>query len=144
MSYSIDTNILVYASDADGPLHRPAAAFLDRCMSGPEILYLAWPVAMSYLRIATHPSIFNAPLSPEEARGNMEALISLPHVRFLSEGADFWHKFSEVCAEAPVRGNLVPDAHLAALLREHGVRRLYTRDRDFRRFDFLQLEDPLA
>lgn len=144
MSYSIDTNILLYASDTENALHAKAAAFLGRCMSEPEVLYLAWPVAMGYLRVATHPSAFAAPLSPAEARANIEALVSRPHVRFLSEGMSFWQRFRETCADLPIRGNLVPDAHLVAILREHGVRRLYTHDRDFRRFDFLQLEDPLV
>ena len=52
--------------------------------------------------------------------------------------------YRQVTAHFPVRGNLVPDAHLAALLRQHGVRRLYTVDRDFRKFDFLQVDDPFA
>jgi predicted nucleic acid-binding protein len=43
-----------------------------------------------------------------------------------------------------VRGNLVPDAHLAALLRQHGVRRLYTADTDFHRFPFLEVSDPFV
>jgi predicted nucleic acid-binding protein len=65
-------------------------------------------------------------------------------VRALSEGEGFLEIYREVTAQFPVRGNLVPDAHLAALLRQHGVRRLYTVDRDFRKFDFLEVADPFA
>jgi hypothetical protein len=60
----------------------------------------------------------------------------------LSEGEGFLEVYPVVTARFPVRGNLVPDAHLAALLLQHGVRRLYTEDRDFRKFDFLEVVDP--
>jgi hypothetical protein len=60
----------------------------------------------------------------------------------LSEGEGFFEVYRGVTARFPVRGNLVPDAHLAALLLQHGVRKLYTLDRDFRKFDFLEVADP--
>lgn len=99
---------------------------------------------MSYLRIATHPSIFGAPLTPAEAMLNVERLARLPHVRWLSEEPGFLDVYRDVTKQFPVRGNLVPDAHLAALLRQHGVRTLYTRDADFHKFDFLDVRDPFA
>jgi toxin-antitoxin system PIN domain toxin len=98
---------------------------------------------MAYLRISTHPSIFAAPLSPREAEANIESLLALPRVRVLGEGDGFWSAYRAV-AEAPIRGNLVPDAHLAALLLEHGVHLLYSRDRDFFKFPTLRVEDPFA
>ena len=75
---------------------------------------------------------------------NVETLLNLPHCRCLSEEDGFWETWRTVTDETQVRGNLVPDAHLAALLRFHGVRRLYTHDRDFRRFDFLDVKDPVT
>ncbi len=98
---------------------------------------------MAYLRIATHPSIFAEPLTPVEAEKNIQTLLSLPQVRLLSEGDGFWAGYLRVTAERPARGNLVPDTHLAALLRSHGVRTFYTKDRDFRRYDFLDVKDPI-
>jgi uncharacterized protein len=71
--------------------------------------------------------------------GHVQALLSLPRVRVLAEAGGFL----EVTGAFPVRGNLVPDAHLAALLRRHGVQRLYTADADFRKFAFLEVRDPL-
>ncbi len=99
---------------------------------------------MSYLRIATHPRIFSAPLSPEEALGNISALIALPHVRAVSELDGFMDAYRHVAEGTPVRGNLVPDAHVAAILLQHGVRTLYTSDRDFRKFPSLDVRDPFA
>ena len=144
MSYSLDVNLLLYASDVSSPFHEKAGSFLQSCISRSDLLYLAWPTIMGYLRIATHPSIFEEPLAPEEAMANVETLLNLPHCRCLAEEDGFWAVWRATADEVVVRGNLVPDAHLAALLRFHGVRRLYTRDRDFRRFDFLGVRDPLA
>jgi toxin-antitoxin system PIN domain toxin len=99
---------------------------------------------MAYLRIATHPRIFSAPLSPDEALGNISALISLPHVRSVAELDGFFDVYKHVSGEIPVRGNLVPDAHLAAILLQHGIRTLYTNDRDFQKFRSLDVRDPFA
>ena len=144
MSYSVDVNVLVYASDRRSERHAPAIRFLEGRASDPELFCVAWATLVSYLRIATHPAIFAHPLSPSEALANVQSLLSLPRVRVLSEGEGFLEVYSAVSGKFPVRGNLVPDAHLAALLRQHGVRRLYTTDADFRKFDFLDIRDPFA
>ncbi len=142
MSCSCDVNVLLYASDASSPVHSAARAFLEQVASGGDLLCLAWPTVMSYLRIATHPRIFASPLTPAEALGNVEALAHLPRVRLLAEEPGFLEVYREVTSGFPVRGNLVPDAHLAALLKQHGVRTLFTRDSDFRKFGFLETRDP--
>jgi len=144
LSYSVDVNLLLYASDRASAYHPAALRFLEGRRSDPELFCVAWPTLMSYLRIATHPSIFAEPLSPSESLGNIAALLALRQVRALSEQEGFLDVYREVAGSSPARGNLVPDAHLAAILRQHGVRTLYTSDRDFRRFDFLELRDPLA
>jgi toxin-antitoxin system PIN domain toxin len=144
MSAAIDVNVLLFASDTASPFYRRAAEFLEERAQGPDILYLAWSTVMSYLRISTHPAIFANPLQPEEAAHNAEALLHLPHVRTLAEEDGFWDLYRRVTRKMPTRGNHVPDAHLATLLRQHGVATLYTNDRDFRRFDFLQVRDPFA
>jgi toxin-antitoxin system PIN domain toxin len=142
VSFSVDANVLLYASDTASPLSRPAAAFLHECAAGDDLWYLAWPTIMGYLRIATHPGIFTAPLAPAEAVANIDALLALPHVRPLGEDEGFWDTYRTVGQGFPLRGNAVPDAHLAALLRQHGISTLYTNDADFRRFDFLRVINP--
>lgn len=144
MSYSVDVNLLLYASDRSCKQHVAARTFLDRCAAGPELLVVAWPTLMSYLRIATHPSIFAAPLTAEEALDNILSLLALPHVRAVSELEGFPDAWRHVTEGTVVRGNLVPDAHLAAILFQHGVRTLYSSDRDFRRFSSLDVRDPLS
>ena len=142
MSYALDANLLLYASDSASPFYERAVTFLERCAEGPELLYLPWPVVMAYLRIATHPAIFERPLSPDVAVANIESLLARPHVRPLGELDGFWPVYRRATAELVVRGNLVPDAHLVALLLQHGVTTLWTHDRDFRSFEGIRARDP--
>jgi toxin-antitoxin system PIN domain toxin len=144
MSYSVDVNVLLYASDKSSDRHDASRRFLESCARGPELLCLSWPTLMSYLRIATHPMIFAAPLSPDEALGNVTALLSLPHVRAVSELEGFLDAYAHVVGDVAARGNLVPDAHVATILFQHGVRTLYSNDRDFRKFESLDVKDPFA
>jgi toxin-antitoxin system PIN domain toxin len=144
VSFSCDVNVLLYASDSESPVHEAARLFLKHAASGEDLFCLGWPTVMSYLRIATHSGIFRSPLTPAEALRNVEALVALPHVRLLAEESGFLEVYRDVTGGFPVRGNLVPDAHLAALLKQHGVRTLHTRDGDFRKFAFLDVRDPFA
>ena len=89
MSYSVDTNVLLYASDRASPRHAAASRFLAERAADPDVFYVAWPTLMSYVRIATHPRIFAEPLSPAEAVGNVDRLLRLPRVRALSEAEGF-------------------------------------------------------
>jgi toxin-antitoxin system PIN domain toxin len=144
MSFGIDVNVLLYASDSGCAEHERAKSFLQQCVDGGELFCLAWLTLMGYLRMATHPSIFARPLTAPQAMSNVGALLALPHCRVIGELDGFWDVYRQVSADRPPRGNLVPDAHLAAILRQHGVRTLYTRDRDFLRFGFLEVRDPLG
>jgi toxin-antitoxin system PIN domain toxin len=144
VSFALDVNILLYASDSTSRYQRQASSFLEACLETKDLFYLTWPTIMSYLRIATHPSVFDHPLSPDEAVQNIQTLINLPHVRVLSEGEGFWELYRKVARDRHVRGNHVPDAHLAALLRYHGIKTIYSHDRDLLTFEFLDVRDPLV
>jgi toxin-antitoxin system PIN domain toxin len=97
---------------------------------------------MAYLRIATHPAIFEQPLRPPDALANIEALLGLSHVQTAGERDRFWPAYRRLAGEADARGNLVPDAHLVALMVENGVRTIWTHDRDYRRFREIKTLDP--
>ena len=142
MSFAIDANLLLYASDEDSPVHQRAVELLDEITIGPEIAYLFWPVAMAYLRIATHPAVFAHPLSHADARANLQALLDLPHVHAVGEDETFWSHFSEIADDVAPTGNLVPDAHVVALMLANGVRTIWTRDRDYRTFSGIRVRDP--
>lgn len=142
MSYTVDANLLVYASDEGSPWHARAADLVDQMALGPELVHLFWPTVMAYLRIATHPGIFARPLSHGEARANIQALLDLPHIKASGEGDDFWDRFTEVADDIGPTGNLVPDAQLVALMLQNGVRSIWTHDRDFRKFRGITVRDP--
>ena len=142
MSYTVDVNVLLYASDQASPRSERAMELVERLARGPEIAYLFWPTVMAYLRIATHPSIFSRPLSAAEATTNIEGLLSRRHVQSPGEQDRFWPLYRDVSADALPTGNLVPDAHMVALMRENDVRTIWTHDRDFRRFPGIEIRDP--
>ncbi|MET0902426.1 MAG: TA system VapC family ribonuclease toxin [Acidimicrobiales bacterium] len=142
MTTTVDTNVLVYASDTGAPEYAQARALIEHLAAGPDLVVLLWPTLLAYLRIVTHPSICGAPLPFDLARANVDALLALPHVRSAAETPEFWSAFTRVTAEVPVRGNLVPDAQLVALMRTHGVHHIWSRDRDLRRFDAITVTDP--
>lgn len=143
MSVTVDTNVLLYASNGDDPLNERARELIGRLARGPDLLYLFWPTITGYLRIATHPAIFPSPVSPEQATAAIMTLLERPTVRTESEGSGFWDAYRRTAGE-DTRGNHVPDAHVAALMRLHGVAVIYTRDRDFRRYDGIEARDPFA
>ncbi|HTG41023.1 MAG TPA: TA system VapC family ribonuclease toxin [Methylomirabilota bacterium] len=143
MSSTLDANVLVYAANTADPMHETAAALVSRLAAGPELVYLFWPTLLGFLRIVTHPAILPRPLTPRDAMSNVEGLLDRPHVRSPGEADGFWPLFRSAAGNQ-ARGNDVPGAHLAALMRQHGVRLIYTRDRDFRRFDGIDAQDPFA
>ncbi len=144
MSSTIDANVLLYASDSTSADHDRAREFLAAWSKGPDLVYLFWPTVMSYLRIATHPRIFERPLDPGVAEANVSSLLGLPHVMSVSEGERFWRTWQLSTTGIVVRGNLVPDAHTVVLMRQHGVDEIWTRDRDYRKFDGIRVRDPFA
>ncbi len=143
MSVTVDANVLVYASNEADPGHEPARRLLEELAMGPGLVYLFWPAIMGYLRIVTHPGILPRPLTPDEASANIAALLGRAHVRALGEADGFWELYRD-SAGADTRGNDVPDAHLVALMCQHGVTTIYSRDRDFRRYEGIDVRDPFA
>jgi toxin-antitoxin system PIN domain toxin len=143
LSATVDANILLYAANDDDEAHPVARELLERLARGPDLLYLFWPAIMGFLRIATNPAVFPDPFTPDQAMAAVADLIERPNVRTPSEADGFWDLY-RLTADSQTRGNHVPDAHLAALMRQHGVKVIYTRDRDFRRYDGIEPRDPFA
>jgi toxin-antitoxin system PIN domain toxin len=143
VSAAIDTNILLYAANSSSEAYETSYALVERLARGPELLYVFWPVAMGFLRLSTNPAVTDDPLSPSEALSSLGDLIERDHVRTPGEAPNFLAVYRETAAAA-TRGKDVTDAHIATLMRQHGVSTIYTRDRDFRRFDGIRVEDPLS
>jgi len=142
MSTTIDINVLVYASHQASPFHARATGLLHSLAVGPTLVCLFWPVTLGYLRIVTHPSLLKNPLSSAEAMANVDGLLRLAHVRAVGEADEFWAAYRRVADDVRPRGNLVSDAHLVALMHQHGVSTIWTHDRDFRRFNGIRVQDP--
>lgn len=143
MSATLDVNVLIYASNTADPAHRTARELVERLAAGPDLLYLFWPTILGFLRIGTHPAILPRPLVPRDALANVSNLVALPHVRSPGEAEGFWELFLATAGDRQ-RGDDIPDAHLVTLMRQHGVRLIYTRDRGFRRFEGIDVRDPFA
>lgn len=143
MSAALDTNVLLYAVNPSDPASETAYELVERLARGPALLFLFWPVVMGFLRLSTSPALSDKPLSPAEAIAVIAALVDRPNVRAPGEEAGFFAIYRET-ASAGTRGKDVTDAHIAALMRQHGVATIYTRDRDFRRFDGIRVEDPFS
>lgn len=145
MSYSLDVNLMLYSSDDSSPFHSRARDFLKACAGRDEPLFLCYLTLMSYIRISTHPRIFTNPLTPSEAMTNVETLATLPQTRLVAEREGFLELYKEVTKEVVVRANLVPDAHLWCILKQHGVSTLYTANvDDFRKLGCPDARNPLA
>lgn len=142
MTATIDTNVLVFAVHASHPRQDRARALLDWMAAGPGVVHLFWPAIMGFLRVVTHPSIFDRPLTPDDAITAVDRLVDRPHVRVSGELDGFWTAYRRVANEVKPRGNLVPDAHLVALMHEHGVSTIWSNDRDLRKFGGITVKDP--
>jgi uncharacterized protein len=143
----VDANVLIYAINRDHPASDGCEAVL-RGVAGPdgaiEPVLLPWSVVYEFLRVVTHPRVLRAPLAMDQAWGFVEDLMARDHVHVVAAGSGHASVAARVLAAPGVRGNLVHDAHIAAVLVEHGVRRISTRDQDFRRFPRIEVVDPLA
>lgn len=143
MSATVDANILIYAANASHPGHQTARGLLERLARGPELLFVFWPSIMGFLRISTNAGILPMPLPHAEALAAIADLIGRPHVRTPSEQPGFLDLY-RATAPPGTSGRLVPDVHLVTLMRQHGVRLIYTRDGSFRRFDGISVRDPFG
>lgn len=137
-----DVDALVYAFRADTPQHADYAAWLEELASRGHGLALCDAVITGFLRIVTHARVFSPPAPTEQAVEFVRWLIEVPGVQWLGPSGKVWSEFAEISAvDRGVRGNLVPDAYLAALCIAHGAA-IATSDRDFARFEGLRRIDP--
>lgn len=138
-----DTNLLIYAINRDAPHHERARAWLEDLLSSAEPVGLPWLVLIAFLRLTTHPRIFETPLATEAALDYVNHWLAQPCARALDPGERHWLILSQLLRKDGTAGNLTNDAHLAALAIEHGAC-LHTADTDFLRFPDLNVHNPLT
>lgn len=141
---ALDTNVLVYAEITTSRHHARAREVLTECAGGAEAWAIPWPCVYEFLRVVTHPRVFHPPVPTDLALEDLGAVLKSPSLLLLSETPRHAEVMEQVVREAGVAGNLLHDAHIAALCLEHGVTELVTGDRDFRRFDGLTVRDPFV
>ena len=142
--FVVDTNVLVYAADRDAPGPERCRERLLAWRAQPERWYLTWSVVYEFLRVTTHPRVFRTPWSPSQSWSFIESVLAAPSLALLTESDRHVSVLADLIEDVPeLTGNLVHDAHTAALMFEHGVRTIYTRDTDFHRFPGIEVRDPL-
>lgn len=141
---ALDTNILVAAHRADHPYHLPADAALRELCEAGTTWGLPWACAHEFLGNVTHPRIWRVPTPFDQALEALDRWLRLPFVRTLSESEGYWPVLHKMVHTAGIIGPRIHDARIAALCIHHGVRELWTADRDFSRFPKLRIHNPLV
>lgn len=136
-----DVNVLVAAYRDDAPQHASCRSWLEAVLGGDEAFALSDLVLSGFLRVVTHPRVFNLPSPPDEALTFANVIRSQPHCVSVRPGARHWEIFLRLYRDADTRGNLIPDAYFAALAIEYGCEWI-TLDRDFARFVGLRWSRP--
>lgn len=138
----VDANILLYAEDELSPFNAAARLWWDEQLSGASPVCLCWAVINAYIRVGTNPRIFQRSLSLDEMLSRVQSWLDQPCVRIVRPTERHWTVCQKMLREGQAIGNLVSDAHLAALAVEHGCE-LTSTDSDFSRFPGLRWRNPL-
>jgi uncharacterized protein len=141
---AVDTNILVYAHREDAPFHQAARERLRELAEGSALWAIPWPCLHEFLAIVTHPRIFSPPTPLARALDQVAARLEAPTLAVLAEAGSHWEQLRAVLEASRAAGPQVHDARIAALCIEHGVRELWSADRDFGRFRGLAVLNPLV
>jgi len=139
----IDVNILVYAYRADSPNHQAYASWLEEVVNGDAAYGLSDVVLSGFLRVVTHPRVFTPPSPVKDALIFANQIRGQSHCVAIRPREQHWDLFCRLCEGVEAKGNLIPDAYLAALAIESGCEWITT-DRDFSRFPGLRWRHPLT
>ena len=137
-----DINLLVYAYNADAPLHLPAKRWWEHTLGDDEPVGLPWAVILGFIRLMTHPRVVERPLASAEAMAMARSWLEQPSVQILEPGPRHLSLLEKLLEQAGVAGSLTTDVHLAALAIEHRCT-MCTTDTDFARFSGLRIVDPV-
>jgi toxin-antitoxin system PIN domain toxin len=141
----IDTNVLLYAANEEAAEHSAAKKFLESALGSPDTWYLTDGIVYEFFRVATHPKVFPSPLDWKEAMEFLEPIVTSEKFRSLQSGENHWENLRAVLKILThPTGNLFFDIRTAALMREHGLRQIYTTDTDFLQFKDLDVTNPIS
>jgi toxin-antitoxin system PIN domain toxin len=141
---AVDSNLLVYAHREDAEWHAEASAVMLRLANGNEPWAIPWPCVHEFLAIVTHPNIYKPPTPLKIACKAIRAWTAAPTLVFIGEGLGYFDKLEELALGAKAVGGAIHDARIAAICRHHGVKELWSADRDFARFRDFKARNPLV
>jgi toxin-antitoxin system PIN domain toxin len=143
--FVVDTNVLVYAANEDSPHFEVCGKRLEDWRRRADAWFVTWSILYEFLRVTSPPRILRKPWAASRAWEFISALLDSPGLSVLVPTERHATVAEQVIDEIPhLAGNILHDAHTAILMREHGIRRIYTRDAEFHRFPFLEPIDPLG
>lgn len=140
---AVDTNILVYSHRRDSEFHVAAITRIRELAESRAPWAIPWPCIHEFFAIVTHPRIYDPPSAAGQAIDQVEAWLDSPTLNLLGETSDHWSILAALLQDGRVVGPLAHDARVAALCIAHGVRELWSVDRDFGRFPPLRMRNPL-
>ena len=140
---AIDTNLLIYAHREDSPFHHLALTCVSRLAHGRAPWAIPWPCVHEFFAIVTHPRIYKPPTPIARALEQIDAWLQSPTLVLLVESGVHWPHLKALLSKAKIAGPAVHDARIAALCLQHGVAELWSADRDFNRFAYLKVVNPL-
>lgn len=140
---ALDTNLLVYAHRPDAQFHREASAVLSDLANGTQRWAIPWPCVHEFIAVVTHPRIYKTPTPLNIALEALGALDALSSVELIGEGEGYLERLEAIAKPARVVGGAIHDARIAAICKFHGVKELWSADRDFSRFPQLKTHNPL-
>lgn len=140
---ALDSNILVHAHRADSPWHDSASACVRRLAEGRAAWAIPWPCVHEFLNIVTHPRVYRPPSTLAQALDQVDAWIESPSLVLLHEGDGYWPVLRPLLERGRIVGPRVHDARIAAICSLHGVRELWTADRDFSSLPAVTIRNPL-
>ena len=141
---ALDSNLLVYAHRRDSPWHREARTCLKTLAEASAAWAIPWPCVHEFLSIVTHPQVYSPPSTVAQAMAEVGGWLESPTLVLLAEVEGYWPILERLLARSRVAGPKIHDARIAALCQTHGVRELWTADRDFGRFTELTTRNPLV
>ena len=141
---AVDTNILVYAHREDSPFYERALERVAELAEGAALWAIPWPCLHEFLAVVTHPRIYGPPTPLARALEQIDAWRESPSLALLTESETHWPTLRGLLVAGRIVGPQVHDARIAALCAQHGVRELWSADRDFSRFPNLTVVNPLV
>lgn len=144
MAGIIDTNILLYGINENADEFDAARTFLKDVWNSREQWYVTEGVLYEFLRVATHPRVFDHPLTSQDAMSFLSSFLNAPNISILIAQDTHVEILQEILATlSKPCGNLFFDIRTVVLMKEHGIKEIYTSDKDFLQFSNIRVIDPL-